>query len=144
MAATPRMSLGIVSSGSNKEMAWDFIRAYLMYDVPEGIQDTGLSVNRNVFDKQCHREMKEENEFYDDWVKEVGRQPPADLFAKITEEDIDALCDLMDHADASCAMDQSMFDVISEEAAAYFAGDRSMDEVLKLIENRTSLIVSEY
>lgn len=144
MAATPRMSLGIVSSGSNKDMAWDFIRAYLMYDVPEGIQDTGLSVNRNVFDKQCHREMKEENEFYDNWVKEVGRMPPADLFAKIAEEDIDALCDLMDHADASCAMDQSMFDVISEEAAAYFAGDRSMDEVLKLIENRTSLIVSEY
>ncbi|MBR4818546.1 MAG: extracellular solute-binding protein [Clostridiales bacterium] len=144
MAVTPRMSLGIVSSGSNKDLAWDFIRAYLMYDVPEDVQDMGLSVNRSVFDKQCRREMEEENRVYDDWVKKLGRLPPADIFAKITEEDIDELRVLMDHADVSCVIDQAMFDVISEEAAAYFAGDRSMDEVLKLIDNRTSLIVSEY
>ena len=144
MAVTPQMSLGIVSSGRNKDLAWDFIRAYLMYDVPDGIRDIGLSVNREVFEKQCLQEMKEENEIYDDWVRNIGRLPPSDYFAKVSEEDIDGLRDLMEHADVSCGIDQAMFDVISEEAGGYFAGDRSMDEVLKLISNRASLIVSEY
>ena len=40
--------------------------------------------------------------------------------------------------------DEAVFNIIVEEAAGYFAGDRTIDDVLKNIQNRAKLIVTEY
>lgn len=144
MAVNPDTTLGIVSAGKYKDLAWDFIRAYLMYDVDVEDISYGLPVRRDLFEKQCRRDLEDGNEFYDSWVRKLHRPPPEDVYAKMEEEDIAGLLDLMEHADVTAGIDRSVFGVISEEAAAYFAGDRTLDEVLKLISNRTKLIVSEY
>ena len=63
--------------------------------------------------------------------------------SRISEKDIDELNSLIEAATTTMSYDTSILDVITEEAAAYFAGDRSEDDVLKNIQNRCDLIVKE-
>ena len=82
---------------------------------------------------------------YDDFVKEnpylVGKLP---YFPEVLAEDIDTLQSLAEKADTMISDDEAVFNIIVEEAAGYFAGDRTIDDVLKNIQNRAKLIVTEY
>ena len=64
-------------------------------------------------------------------------------FVDVKEEDIDALRTLVENADTIFLQDAAAFNVISEEAAGYFAGDRTAEDILSIIQNRTKTIVSE-
>ena len=39
--------------------------------------------------------------------------------------------------------DESIYNVIMEEASAYFSGEKSVEEVTKLINNRVGIILTE-
>ena len=62
---------------------------------------------------------------------------------KISESDIDELRELMEHAEGTEITIAAISDVVKEEAAAYFAGDRTEEEVLKNIQNRAGNIIKE-
>lgn len=51
--------------------------------------------------------------------------------------------EMIENAKTTFCYDAAMIDVITEEAAAYLAGDRTEDEVLKNIQNRCDLIIKE-
>lgn len=43
----------------------------------------------------------------------------------------------------TACIDGAISDIINEEAAAYFAGSRTEDEVLKTIDNRARQVIAE-
>ncbi|MBR3033690.1 MAG: hypothetical protein IKH92_11800, partial [Clostridiales bacterium] len=61
----------------------------------------------------------------------------------ISEEDIGEVRKLITNVTRSVNRDPVISGIISEEAAGYFAGDRTEDEVLSTIQNRTSIVVKE-
>ncbi|MBO4928714.1 MAG: extracellular solute-binding protein [Clostridiales bacterium] len=143
MCIESNLTMGIVSSSKYKDLAWEFIRAYMDYEIPEDISFFTMPVDRANFDKISHNQMKESNAEYERIVKEGGISAVKGIFAYITEQDIEELKTLIENATLSTNLDPAVMDIIEEEAAAYFAGDRTVDEVLKTIQNRTSTIVKE-
>ena len=137
-------SLGIVATTKYADLAWDFIRSFLQFSYDgSGIQYT-LSVNRKTFEKECEDEMNRNNALYEKAMKEYHDLSIYEGYLVwISREDIDTLRELMSTSKRSVSFDSDITAIICEEAAGYFAGDRSEEDVLKTIQNRASMVVKE-
>ncbi|MBO4909643.1 MAG: extracellular solute-binding protein [Lachnospiraceae bacterium] len=137
------LSVGIVSTSKYIDLAWDFLRAFLAFSGNPNYQTIpeAFSVNRKLFESESQKIMQVNNDYLD----RVNLSPEdiQGLRARISEKDIDELNALIEAATTTMSFDTSILNVITEEAAAYFAGDRSEDDVLKNIQNRCDLIVKE-
>ena len=60
-----------------------------------------------------------------------------------TEEQVQQMLDLIDSASLPARGNSTITSIVTEEAEAYFAGDRSVDEAAQLIQSRVSLYLSE-
>ena len=137
-------SMGIVATSKYADLAWDLIRSYLKYSYEGSGILFDLPVNRQVFDQECYAEMERNNAVYEKYLRESqGYGFLMEDMNLIHEEDIDDLRELMSHASTTAETDNNISAIIAEEAAGYFAGDRSEDEVLKTIQNRASTVVKE-
>ncbi|MBO4928718.1 MAG: extracellular solute-binding protein [Clostridiales bacterium] len=142
MAILPERTLGILSSGKNKDLAWDVIRSYLEYE-KESTDSIVLPVNRARFENECRLKMEKNNKEYEEWVSENGIESLYKYDVMISKEEIDTLRDLVGNAGTAIFQDEAAFNVISEEAMGYFVGDRTAEDILANIQNRTNLIVTE-
>ena len=62
---------------------------------------------------------------------------------KETAADVERIYAVATSVSKLLVYDESVFDVIWEEATSYFSGEKSVDEVAKLINNRVSIVLSE-
>ena len=51
--------------------------------------------------------------------------------------------DFVNHIDKIDLYDTTIYDLVQEQCGPYFAGDMTMDETIRLIENRVGLYVNE-
>ena len=63
--------------------------------------------------------------------------------APSTQEQIDDFKSYVDGASISGSYDSDIMDIITEEAGAFFSGDKSADDVVKLIQNRVGIYLGE-
>ena len=121
---------GIMASSEHKEAAWDFLRLLLL---PENIEYGGslvygIPVTTASFDKLLEKEIREDEE------------NPAQSF---TKEDADKLRELVYSTEKMARQDDTLTEIISTEAAAYFAGDKSLEDTVSNIQSRASIYVAE-
>ncbi|MDE7043538.1 MAG: hypothetical protein K2O97_00695, partial [Acetatifactor sp.] len=62
-----------------------------------------------------------------------------------TQEDVDIILDLIDKARpiSNSGGNDEILNIINEEAAAFFQGQKSVDEVTNIIQSRINIFVSE-
>lgn len=60
-----------------------------------------------------------------------------------SQDDYDRFMELYNAIDSENYSDENITKIITEETAAYFAGDRSLDDIVRQIQSRVSLYVSE-
>lgn len=142
MIVHPTLSMGIVSSSTIKEQAWDFISAFLKDEPTNVIPFEALSVKRDTFEKDSQTIMKSRNDYFEYVYWNDPRQAEY-VDYRVSEEDIDEVRKLIENVTISSSGDPALFSIIQEEAAAYFAGDRSLEDVLSTIQNRATTIVNE-
>lgn len=65
-----------------------------------------------------------------------GNEPMIELYA-VTQEQYDAVLALIDSTTTFVDYDQNVLDIISDEAAGYFAGSKTVEEASKLIQSRS-------
>jgi|GEM_PF-1795208 len=150
----------INSASDNKEEAWFFLE-YLLSEEYQSKTYSGISdfpVHRDIFEEQIKisfRDLPESKPY-------TGPVPPADeeIHARseekrnilreteVTDADIEDLKFMIDHA----YLDSSVIHVLGsdawitifiEEAAAFFAGDRSAEETARIIQGRVTLMLYE-
>ena len=61
----------------------------------------------------------------------------------VTQADIDRVLSLIDGASAMPDIDQKAAEMIMEEVQVYFAGDKSLDETVKIIQSRVGIYLAE-
>ena len=71
-----------------------------------------------------------------------GDEPMIELYA-LTQEQYDTVMELIESTTNFLDYDQSVLSNITEEAAGYLAGDRSVEETSRLIQSRVSLYIQE-
>ena len=71
-----------------------------------------------------------------------GDEPMIELYA-VTQEQYDAVMAVIDSTTSFVDYDQNVLNIISDEAAGYLAGSKTVEEASKLIQSRVSLYIQE-
>ena len=82
------------------------------------------------------------------WVTQVNTSPAEyrtrnKNFGYMTEGAENILRGIFDGAANAVSTDEALLSIIREEASAYFSGAKSVDETVKLIENRVTTLINE-
>lgn len=163
-------SMAISASSGAKEGAWSFVRDQLLpYGSVTGYWENGLpshfagfAVNKETFEEQIHVGMEY---WTDPYTGEVYRDANGDpveytscgigvgcpgdivlaayLFAP-SEAQMERFWTLYNSIDQITGRNDALLDIVMEQADVYFAGDKSLEETVQLIQNRAKLFVSEH
>lgn len=155
--------LSISSNSKEKEGAWRFIR-YLLEEEQQFemgiIGASGFPIHKSALDQIFEKLMEKEYEKDEEgnikekskisWsvgTAEMEEEEPIlriHLYAA-TEEEVKRMRELLDSIGNSIdtSMDRKMFEIIIEEAEAFFEGQKSLDEVVNIIQSRAQIYVNE-
>ena len=64
-------------------------------------------------------------------------------FYALTQEQADKLMELINTTTKLADYSSSIFDIVKEQAQAFFAGQKTVDEVAKLIQSKANIFVNE-
>ena len=143
-------------SCADKDAAWEFFRSMLtesgqtnQYNIPS---------NRNVFNKQLedfmtprYRKDADGNILLDEngekieesrgaWIDDSGVEHH--IYA-MTQEQADEVLAIIETCTKVASYDTSIYDIVNEQAQAFFADQKSVDEVARLIQSKANIYVNE-
>jgi len=61
----------------------------------------------------------------------------------MTEADGNIIIDMMEQAIATPELDAKIWDIIEEEVSYYFAGEKTLEETVKILQKRVNLYLEE-
>ncbi len=132
-------SFGITKNCKQTDVAWKLIREYFLPQETDGRgYYYGFSIRQDDFDKLCEEAMNREDNWSWGWGDfEVEIQPA-------TQEEIDEVKDIMANITAvNGAVSSEIMNIISEEAAGYFSGQKTANQVAETIQSRVWVYLSE-
>lgn len=148
-------SYGISAKSDAKEAAWALLETYLTMD--NSRYQYGFPNDRSKFDNMIEKEKTQEyatDVNGDPLLDENGNLMPAyprifggygvNVTAHIpNQEEIDALIEMIENGRPYSGRDRQIFNIIEEEAGAFFRGQKSLDDVVDVIQRRVNNYVSE-
>ena len=142
------VNYGLAISAKSKytDVAWDFIKTLLSDDFQA--EQWNFPVTKSALDKTLAEAM--EQDFYmDENNEKVYYDQTAYIgdteytMSPLTQEQVDDFKAMVDGASVAGNYDTDIMDIINEEAAAFFSGDKTADDVAALIQNRVSIYLGE-
>ena len=152
---------GMSANCADKEAAWQFLRSFMTEKAAEnGDYYWGFPANRNQLEKRLKEAMtveyeKDENGNYrldpdtgeripvsrgGFWME--GMDEPMEIYA-LTQEQADKIMEVINTTTKLYSQNTAVLDIISEQTDAFFSGQKSADEVAKLVQGKLSIYVNE-
>lgn len=153
--ALPCVSVLAMSRNTeNKEGAWQFIRFILEENQQEELGESnfqGIPIKKSVIDKLCEKQMEEEFEEDETGnVKEKSKgswsfQDYTIEYYAVTGDEADRFKELLQKIGNSMekGSDYRLLEIVQEEAKTYFEGQKSLEDVAEIIQNRAQNYVNE-
>lgn len=140
--------LGINSASACKEGAWSFLEFWLSEE--RQWQTNDFPARADVFDEMLALDVSPRvteqgniDEEMSSWINQYSKEKTKG-FQRITDADREAIRYMVENARYGNAMKQEMIQtVLFEELQAYFAGDKTVEAVMDIIQNRISLYLDE-
>ena len=137
--------LAMTSTCGNKEAAWEFMRIFLTEKYQrENVWE--FPINKTIFDEKLAEAMKQE---YDENGKPISNSSMGmqggemvEFFA-VTREEADQILAIINSEMTMASINSPLIMVVNDEAKAYFAGEKTIDEVASLIQGKMSIYVNE-
>ncbi|MCM1218620.1 MAG: hypothetical protein NC331_17630, partial [Lachnospiraceae bacterium] len=141
-------TFGISALSEHKDGAWEFLEFVLTDD---SLPDWGFPVNKTLLEANCLEALglgyvydEEGNILYDENGKPLTRELYTARYGCVpTPEDVDVVKYLLETAEPTNLSWGNIFNIINEEAAPYFHGQKTLDQVVDIIQRRAQLCVSE-
>ncbi len=146
------------SKSQYKDVVWQFLRTFMTKEYQDE-NVWGLASRKDIFDEKAEEAMtvqyqedadgnaildEEGNKIpiarYGRWNEETGETE--EVYA-IEPEQIEQLRELIASTDKKANYDSDIFSIVSEEAAAFFQGQKSAEDVAKLIQSKANIFVNE-
>ena len=159
-----QMPMAISSVTKYPDAAWDFVCSIIkkMNTIDENNYYYGFPISQAAFDAEMTDIMTEqyqldENGEQVDWdgdgepdkavrgsyeTVENGETVYKDVYA-LTQEDVDQILGVINSTSSVYDYDQEILDIITDEVAAYFAGDKDVQTTANMIQSRVNLYVQE-
>jgi len=140
----------------NKDAAWQFLREFFTEDYQE--DQWSLPSHKGVFDKKLKDAMtvkyvtdvngnyvldEEGNKIEENYGVMVDASGNEHRLGALTQEQADELVELINTTTKLADYSGSILDIVNEQAAAYFEGQKSAQEVAKLIQSKANIYVNE-
>ena len=134
------MSIGISSFSKHPDEAWDFIRSLLETDIMVELSHGGNNpVNREAEDILCQNEI----DFFNEMKEKYPNDPLMWHSLPIDASSAAEYIDLLNHISTKSGTYPTILNIVKEEAAAYFAGSKSAEDVVKIIQDRVTTVLQE-
>ena len=143
-----RGGLAMTTSCKNKDGAWQFMRSLLSDEAQK--DQWYFPITQKAFDAKLAEAMKQEYT-----TDENGNQIPVstggmsygdgemiELYA-LTQEEADQLLDVINSVTKVMVNDTGATDIITEEAAAFFAGEKDAAQTAGIIQSRMNIYINE-
>jgi hypothetical protein len=139
----------ISSKSANIDGAWQFVRQYLLDDFQNNVGDAyyGIPVSKSAFDEWAKKGMEkpyymsgDEKVEYDDTFYLSGEEITIPV---LTQEQTDMIKDYITSLNKPFFYNNDVQNIISEEAEAYFSGQKSVEDVAAIIQSRVQIYVNE-
>lgn len=128
--------LAIASTCKNQDAAWSFVRTLLTREYQEN-NTYGFCTNRELCEENIQSMVGESYYSYD----QVTGEEKEIIF---TQENADLITDLINNTSMVADYNTSQInDIINEEVAYYFSGEKTAQDVAATIQNRVSIYVNE-
>lgn len=159
-----QMPMAISSVTKYPDAAWDFVCSIIkkMNTIDENNYYYGFPISQAAFDAEMTDIMTEqyqldENGEQVDWdgdgepdrairgsyeTMENGETVYKDVYA-LTQEELDQILGVINNTRSVYDYDQEILDIITDEVAAYFAGDKDVQTTASMIQSRVNLYVQE-
>ncbi len=145
MMARVNVSMAISASSKNQNEAWDFLRFMVSHEQQEKMTESlncgFIPVSREALRIQNERWMEFNRKSIENYVPDP--RYPDEKPLEITDETLSEYMKILESIRLISSSDPSVMSIVMEEAAGYFAGQRSLDEVCSTISNRAKTIVQE-
>ena len=130
----------MASTCRNKEAAWEFIRQVLLPQFHYTVRY--IPINRTDYDKVIQWDVKRPKHIsYTNYGFFAGNiMYPS---RRVSDAEIERYEDFINRIDRIDLYDATLYNIVYEACGPYFAGDRSLDETIRLVENRVQLYVNE-
>ncbi len=148
--------LGMSAACRNKDAAWEYIRTLI---TPRLRKNRGQIIYVGLLDMQVNLNDCEMLCWYDlDSASSIMRENPNDrsltdrhfqfgpaipLMGALTEEHVQRFRDLIDHTTQLYWPEDELANIVWETLGPYFAGDRTLDDTIALLQNRVGLYLNE-
>ncbi len=144
---SPNTTLAVSARTKNSEGIWQFLRTFYLEEYQDSL-DFDFPVRKSSFDKKAKEATEVKYYTNDDGTKEeeaeyywIGDQeiklPP------LTQEDVKFIEDFINSLHEPITYNESVNNIIMEEASAFFSGQKSAEEVASIIQSRLSIYVNE-
>lgn len=145
VAAVQKMSVGISAASPNKDLAWDFIRHLLDEEIEckQALEYIGMPVNRKAFESAMNVKADGLDRIAEDRQAHPSRYMYMEPMPTVSEECKKNCVAVVEKIDTTFSSDMSVMNIVQEEAAAYFADQRTLEEVCANIQKRALQIVQE-
>lgn len=127
-------SCAIYTGSSRKEGAWEFIESLLWESNQKyrGMTNGGFPIRGSILKEMAAEAMNET-------IRLNHKE-----YSPITENEVAMIDDIIYNRELSrVSIDPDIWSVVQEETAAYFAGDKTAQEVARIIQGRVQIILQE-
>ena len=143
--------ISMASGCRNKEAAWSFLREAFLPKYPTGIYfGPALPISRADFDRMAEISTGPMLDETGQPMETAGpaciMMPGSDLeipIRPVTQEEYDHFMTLYNAVDQVYDPDEALTAIIREEALSFLDGSRTLDDTVRLIENRGKLYLQE-
>ena len=158
---TANLKFLVSAKGAFPDASWEFVKIFLADDYQTN-QFWGFPVKKAALEakkqamldqiKENEKNRDEDGDTTGDGIIIGGARATViddvyydDVYYRreVTAADVETVYGYACTASKQFVYDTSLFDIINEEASAYFAGTKTLDEILPLMESRITIFLSE-
>jgi len=134
-----RGGLAITTECEDKQGAWEFLRTFLTDDWQQNYTGSySFPINMSVFEKNLAEELAEERISY---ITIFGFGTIYN--ASLTEMEAEQIMALIDSITHVVTQNEALWNIIHEDASAFFAGQSTLEDTVRIIQSRASIYMSE-
>ncbi len=142
----------IAAASEHKEGAWSFIEGFLAQEKGEDYYanpDNGLCVSfptlKKVLDERVEKAIEKDGQYESDkFPEQIYSDGTTFQYHALTWNEVNVMLKLVPDAKPYFdAQEDAVIQIISEEASAYFSGQKGIEDVTGVIQNRVQLYLNE-
>lgn len=139
--------MAISALSKHQDVAWEFVKSFfteehqdnLNYDFPVRVSSL-KKLEEKAWEKPYYIDEEGKKQEYDDYFYVGGVEIKVEpMKPEETKEVVDYLLQL----DTLCVYNETIYNIIMEEAAGFLEGQKTAEEVAKIIQSRAKIYVSE-